>query len=99
MFSKCFLLLLAVAGTALAQEPVGDRRTDDIECCNRLQVSHASFQDSDGNGICLEKVTCRMITSNLMGDDREEENRSQASSHRVVEGKDNVIEQNVLSNK
>ncbi|WP_395745244.1 right-handed parallel beta-helix repeat-containing protein [Prosthecobacter sp.] len=75
------------------------RAAVDVESCSRLQISHNSILDSDGNGLRLEKVTGSMVVGNIIRDDRAEEKRSKESSLSVVEGKDNVVELNVLGTK
>ncbi|OYW75104.1 MAG: hypothetical protein B7Z37_14890 [Verrucomicrobia bacterium 12-59-8] len=75
------------------------RAAVDIEACNRLQLCHNSVLDSDGIGLRLEQVTNSMVVGNIIRDDREEGQRTKESSLKLLGGKDNVIEHNVLGNK
>jgi hypothetical protein len=74
------------------------RAAVDVTGGSRLIITSNHILDSDGVGLRLEGVKQSLITQNIILDDRPTEARSKEPSLKIIQGSENQISGNLLSN-
>jgi hypothetical protein len=74
------------------------RAAVDVTGGSRLIITSNHILDSDGVGLRLEGVKQSLITQNIIRDDRSAELRSKEPSLKIIQGNENQISDNLLSN-